>query len=220
MRQQLWRIPMKTKHFFSGLLAAVMAALAFLVASPMAYAAPVRITLNGVVFDDGGTIVDGSSFILDIAAQTVTDVDISTSVGLGPPWITTQGIFATATSGFIYSAANSCFSQATCVSSVLGDVTLGFTDLLLSQVLDLNFDVAADGSLTLIGVGDEFPGGGGYRGAGTQAHTAFAQNASLGTITVTPLSTIPEPGTFALVGLALAVIGLSRRKDTSRPPSP
>lgn len=211
---------MKTKHFFSGLLAAVMAALAFLVASPMAYAAPVRITLNGVVFDDGGTIVDGSSFILDIAAQTVTDVDISTSVGLGPPWFTTPGIFAPATSGFIYSAANSCFSQATCVSSVLGDVTLGFTALLLIQVLDLNFDVAADGSLTLIGVGDEFPVGGGYRGAGTQAHTAFAQNASLGTITVTPLSTIPEPGTFALVGLALAVIGLSRRKDTSRPPSP
>lgn len=214
---------MKTKHFFSGLLAAVMAALAFLVASPMAYAAPVRITLNGVVFDDGGTIIDGSSVIVDIAAQTVTHVDISTSIGLGPPWISTPGIFAPASSGFVYNAGLSCFSQTACVSPILGDVTLGFTlfiPFVTFQLLDLNFDVAADGTLTLIGVGNEFPGGGGYRGAGTQAHTGFAQNASLGTITVTPLSTIPEPGTFALVGLALAVIGLSRRKDTSRPPSP
>lgn len=217
---------MKTKHCFSGLLAAVMAALAFLLVSPMANAAPVRITFNGVVFDDGGTIVNGSSFIVDIAARTVTHFDISTSIGLGPPWIAVPGIFAPATSGFFYNAALSCFSQAACVSPILGDVTVGFTNLptfpsnIPTQLLDFNFHVAADGTLTLIGVGDDFPGGGGYRGAGTQAHTAFAQNASLGTITVTPLSTIPEPGTFALVGLALAVIGLSRRKDTSRPPSP
>ena len=207
---------MKSKRCLSGLPAAVTAALALLLTSPMAHAAPVRITLNGVVFEDLGTIVNGSSFILDIAAQAVTDVDIATSVGLGGPPLNAGLRAFPATSGFVYSARLSCFSQAACASTVLGDLTLGFFAPLFSSLLDFNFNVAADGTLRLIGVGEDF-GSGGYRGAGTQAHPAYAQNASLGTITVTPLSTIPEPGTFALVGLALAVVGLSRRKDASRP---
>lgn len=206
---------MKSRRSVLGWRAAVAAAWALLLGLPVAQAAPVRIALTGIVFDDGGTVVDGSSFVMDPVAQVVTEIDVATSVGVGPPFYLAAQPFP-ARSGFAFNAGLSCFSPASCGSSTLGDITVGLSNVQFSsQFLAFSFEVQSDGALHLIGVLDDH-GAGGYRGAGTQAHPAFAQNASLGAITVTPFGAVPEPGTWALVGLALALAGRSGRPGARR----
>lgn len=52
-----------------------------LAAAANACAAPQTVDVGGYLFRDGGTIAPGSSFTVDLAAQTVTNVNITTTAG-------------------------------------------------------------------------------------------------------------------------------------------
>ena len=175
--------------------------LALLMAAGQVMAVPIHVVLSGLSFQEGGTIVDGSSFTLDLAAQTVTNVDITTTTGT----VNAGGAFPPTFlyPGQHYSTFSPGFSCFNCVGQIPGgtvdDIVLGFVSDTFSGVeLGLQFRRTPTGVALVYGddhsVEDYGPGGHRYL--------------------VAP-NPVPEPamGAFLLAGLAVAAAVAIRRRQ-------
>ena len=165
-----------------------------------AMAVPIQVVLNGLSFQDGGTIVNGSSFTLDTVAQTVTNVDITTTTGtlsLGSAF--PNGHYP----GRHYSVFTPVFSCFSCVGQIPGgtatDIVVAFLapPLSLDDDLQLQFRHTASGLTVIYGDNHsvEDYGAGGHRYLMTSA--------------------VPETATQTLLALgmiAFHLLGLSRRR--------
>ena len=173
---------------------------ALILAAGAAMAMPVQVVLNGLSFQDGGTIVNGSSFTLDLVAQTVTSADITTTTGtlsLGGAF--PNGLYP----GRHYSVFTPVFGCFNCVGQIPGgtatDIVIAFLapPLSLDQDLQLQFRQTANG-LTQV-YGDDHSvedyGAGGHRYLVTSA--------------------VPEPATQTLLAVGMVafhLLGLRRRR--------
>jgi hypothetical protein len=135
-------------------------------------------TFSGVTFSDGGTLT--GTFTTNDALNLLVDFDITTSVGTGI--------------GFHYTPGTSDGTTSTSLPFII----VINTPPALDNILQITFNggLTPLGASILIGTSDSF-----------EQTTAPARRDITGGEAIVA-TTVPEPSTLALLGLAIAVVGL------------
>lgn len=172
----------------------IIAAAAFASCASVApvVAAPVTWQVSNVVFDDGGTLA--GTFIFDAALGQYSSIDLSSTAG------------TTITSNRHYSSPYPASPGNSSLMIAIEDASLPL-DGQGALVLTWGANLTDSGITTTV-----LPSGQGYSFEGyVDKGTLPGLRVVVSTGTVAVVNSVPEPGTLAIVALALAGIAATRR---------